>query len=235
MRLKSKARWRNIHQHVRLTTLLLQFPLTIFLEFNNCNWKFVESDKRCLLKWWSVCFCGHMIFLTFFPHVTNYIKNFDILERMCYSCLWVPLYPEHEQDTPSLLPVCTWVVQIHASIQKCLRHHISHFDKLPQFVGLHIPFALAILNLTGFISVVLVTKDMLMKKNPAIFLLIFIADLTHKPQNHSCCTSLLLMTARINTKMKACHDKQTSYFHTRKHFSKRLQVADTVLYLFLFS
>lgn len=114
-----------------------------------------------------------MIFLTFFPHVTNYTKNFDILERMCYSCLWVSLYPEHEQDTPSLSPVCTWVVQIHASIQKCMRHHFSHFDKLPQFVGLHIPFALAILKLTGLISVVLVTKDMLMKKNPAIFFIDF--------------------------------------------------------------
>lgn len=168
--------------------------------------------------------------------MTDYTKNFDILERMCNPCLWVPLYPEHEQDTPSLLPDCTWVVQIHASIQKCMRHHFSNFDKLPQFVGLHIPFALAILNLTGLISVVLVTKDMLMKKNPAFFFVsIFIADLTHKPQNHSCFTSLLLMTARINTLVKTCHDKQTCYFHTRKHFSERLQVADTVLDLFLFS
>jgi len=54
-----------------------------------------------------------------------------------------------------------------------MRHHFNHFDKLPQFVGLHIPFALAILNLTGLISVVLVTKDMLMKKNPAIFFIDF--------------------------------------------------------------
>lgn len=104
-------------------------------------------------------FCGHMIFVTFFPHVTNYVKNFDILEGMCNPCLWVPLYPEHEQEICSL---CAWVVQIYANIEKCMSHHSHHFDRLPQFVGLHKPLALAILSLTGLISFVHVTKDMLL-------------------------------------------------------------------------